>query len=159
MNPRKLLSPAFFLTCLASLTALAHQASSQSSVPPQVVSAVAPIYSPVAVAARAQGEVIVEVKVNQAGEVSAATAMTGHPILRRATEAAARLWKFEPAEEKSGTRAARLSFVFQFSDGGTFDADATPVFMPPYKVVVTHKEPPHIDYIHRPGGKFSNNDR
>jgi len=49
-----------------------------------------PAYPPVAKAARAQGTVTVEIIVDENGKVINAQAVSGHPLLRAAAEAAAR---------------------------------------------------------------------
>ncbi len=109
---------------------------SQSSEQPVVVSAAAPIFPPIAAAARATGEVIVEVKINRAGEVTSAKTQGSHPLLQKACEIAAARWKFAPAGEGVGNRSARLTFVFRITDKEMSEAEITPVFMPPYRVEV-----------------------
>jgi len=113
----------------------------QSSEQPVVVSAAAPIFPPIAAAARATGEVIVEVKINQAGEVTSAKTQGSHPLLRKACEIAAARWKFAPAGEGAGSRSARLTFVFRITDKEMSEAEITPVFMPPYRVEVGRNAP------------------
>lgn len=56
----------------------------------------APAYPPAAVAVRAQGAVSVQVKIDESGSVIEAAAVSGHPLLRAAAEAAAREAKFAP---------------------------------------------------------------
>lgn len=55
-----------------------------------------PPYPPAAKAARAQGTVAVIVVVDETGNVNSAKAVSGHPLLRNAAEAAARQAKFSP---------------------------------------------------------------
>jgi TonB family protein len=55
-----------------------------------------PVYPPVAKAARASGAVTVQVTVDEAGKVISAKAVSGHPLLRAAAEAAARQARFSP---------------------------------------------------------------
>lgn len=55
-----------------------------------------PPYPPIARAARAQGTVVVQVVVDEDGKVIAATAITGHPLLRQAAVNAARQARFSP---------------------------------------------------------------
>ena len=55
-----------------------------------------PAYPPIAKAAGAQGVVGVKVTVNEEGNVVAAEAVSGHPLLLQAAVAAAREAKFEP---------------------------------------------------------------
>lgn len=55
-----------------------------------------PDYSSFAKGARATGTVVVEVTIDEKGSVSSAKAVTGHPILRKSAEDAARGAKFPP---------------------------------------------------------------
>ena len=57
---------------------------------------VEPTYPPLAKAARITGSVVVEVLVDEQGNVSAARAISGHPLLKDAAVSAARGWKFKP---------------------------------------------------------------
>jgi TonB family protein len=54
-----------------------------------------PEYPPAAKAARAMGTVVVQILVDEKGEVASAEAVSGHPLLRGAGEEAARRAKFE----------------------------------------------------------------
>lgn len=56
----------------------------------------APAYPPAAMAVRADGAVNVQVLIDEAGNVISAAAVSGHPLLRAAAEAAAREAKFAP---------------------------------------------------------------
>ena len=55
-----------------------------------------PVYPPLARAARVSGAVVVEVVVDQAGNVTSARVLSGHALLRDAAAAAARQWKWNP---------------------------------------------------------------
>jgi TonB family protein len=55
-----------------------------------------PAYPAVARAARASGTVVVSVEVDEKGNVTSAKAISGHPLLRAAAEAAARQARFSP---------------------------------------------------------------
>lgn len=55
-----------------------------------------PDYPPAARAVNAQGTVNVQVAIDEAGNVISATAVSGHPLLRLASETAAREAKFAP---------------------------------------------------------------
>ena len=57
---------------------------------------VQPSYSPLAKAARVSGAVIVEVTVDESGDVISARGISGHPLLKDGAVAAARAWKFKP---------------------------------------------------------------
>jgi TonB family protein len=55
-----------------------------------------PIYPPAARAVKAQGAVNVQVIIDEEGNVESANAVSGHPLLRNASEEAARNAKFTP---------------------------------------------------------------
>jgi TonB family protein len=57
-----------------------------------------PAYPPIAKQAHASGTVVVRVLVDEKGNVVSARAMSGHPLLRAASEAAARGAKFSPTK-------------------------------------------------------------
>ncbi len=59
-----------------------------------------PVYPKAAKAVRASGEVKVEVEVDEKGNVTSATSVSGHPLLRQAAEQAAKRAKFKPSTEK-----------------------------------------------------------
>jgi len=56
----------------------------------------APAYPPAAKAVRAEGSVSVQVIIDETGTVISATAVSGHPLLRAASVAAAQAAKFQP---------------------------------------------------------------
>lgn len=74
-----------------------------------------PAYPSVAKAVKASGTVMVQVLVDEKGNVVSATAVSGHPLLRAAATAAARSAKFSPT--KLSGEPAKVSGViaFQFS--------------------------------------------
>jgi TonB family protein len=147
MNRRKLLLPVpvFFLVCLASLAALAQQPNTNITESPKVITAAAPDYPILVALSLSGGDVPVEVKIDRSGKVSSASADVGNPLLRKAAVETAYRWRFEPAS--ADVRTVRLLFSFQLGDdyepGGQHVAT---VFLPPYKVEITYKLPPHIDY-------------
>src|SRR5690242_9242815 len=59
---------------------------------------VEPVYPPLAKAARVAGAVVVEVTVDEEGNVTAARAISGHPLLKSAAVTAARGWQFTPTK-------------------------------------------------------------
>jgi len=62
----------------------------------QIIDAPNPSYPPIAKAAKAEGTVSVKVTVDEEGNVVAAAAVSGHPLLRSAAVDAARAAKFKP---------------------------------------------------------------
>jgi TonB family protein len=86
----------------------------------KAVSLPAPEYPAAAKAVKASGAVAVQVLVDEEGNVIAATAVSGHPLLRASAVDAARAAKFEPtrlsgeAVKVSGV----LTYNFALPDGG-----------------------------------------
>lgn len=81
--------------------------------PVEVVSAVSPRYPPIALAARAEGRVLVEVTVDDRGQPVATKSFEGHPLLRNAAEESALLWRFNPTSEGGSPREVRVYFDFR----------------------------------------------
>ncbi|HWS54299.1 MAG TPA: TonB family protein [Pyrinomonadaceae bacterium] len=104
---------------------------------PEVLTPFAPAYPPIARAARAVGEVVVEVEINADGSVASAKGVGGHPLLRRAAESAASRWRFRPDVRAT---SARLTFEFRWEAPG--DEAAAPS---PYHVVVVPPKPPDTE--------------
>lgn len=71
-----------------------------------------PAYPAAAKAVRASGDVSVQISVDETGKVVSATAISGHPLLRVASEQAARKAEFEPTL-LSG-KAVRVSGVLVY---------------------------------------------
>ena len=63
-----------------------------------ITTRVEPVYPAVAMWAGISGPVILQILVNQQGDVISTTAGSGHPLLKNAAATAAREWKFKPAE-------------------------------------------------------------
>lgn len=57
---------------------------------------VEPVYPPLAKAARVSGSVVVEVTVDEEGNVTVARTISGHPLLKDSAREAAQEWKFKP---------------------------------------------------------------
>src|SRR5262249_29171633 len=93
---------------LAMVSASAQQQPAQSSEVPKIIRKsgcvlqasatrrVEPAYPPLAKAAAISGAVVVEITIDESGDVISATAISGHPLLKDAAIQAARGWKFEP---------------------------------------------------------------
>ncbi|MFL6229055.1 MAG: energy transducer TonB [Pyrinomonadaceae bacterium] len=112
---------------------------------PAVISSPAPEYPPIAFAARASGSARVEVEIDETGAVSAARMTSGHPLLRRASEEAARRWRFAPSPAGTGLRRATLVFDFMPPDEVACEGHADE---PPAQYVSpTHVE---IRYLYHP---------
>ncbi len=74
---------------------------------------VQPTYPPVAKAAGAEGTVQVQVTINESGDVTDASAISGHPLLRDSAVEAARQWKFKPTE--SASQPVKLQGILTFN--------------------------------------------
>jgi len=76
-----------------------------------------PAYPPIARAAHASGTVVVQVLIDEEGNVVSARAVSGHPLLQAASVAAARQAKFEPmtlsGEPVKVTGVIQYNFVAQ----------------------------------------------
>lgn len=132
------------LLILAESTALA-QAGSNTTDQPAVVSAFAPIYPPIARSLRAEGDVVVEVKIDAEGKVVAAKAISGHELLRKSSEATALRWQFSPLPPGPKERVARLVFGYNtINEVKPDDPEFLVCFKPPYRVEVKFN-PPIID--------------
>ncbi|MCI0659531.1 MAG: energy transducer TonB [Acidobacteria bacterium] len=77
-----------------------------------------PVYPQVAKVARASGPVQVEVTIDENGNVIAAEASSGHPLLREPAVDAAKQWQFKPTEVdgKAVKVKGQLTFNFAFTD-------------------------------------------
>ncbi|HEY3137286.1 MAG TPA: M56 family metallopeptidase [Blastocatellia bacterium] len=80
-----------------------------------VVRRVEPDFPPLAKAAQISGAVVVEVTVDESGNVIAARAISGHPLLKDAAVTAARQWQFAPTtvEDKPVKVVGTVTFNFQ----------------------------------------------
>ncbi|MDT4966253.1 MAG: periplasmic protein TonB [Acidobacteriota bacterium] len=104
---------------------------------PPVLSSVAPTYPPIAVAARASGNVIVDLKIDAAGDVLSARAISGHPLLVQTSVLAGRQWKFVSDDGSAKVRVARLIFSFRSpANGKTPEKVPTSVFLSPYQALI-----------------------
>ena len=100
---------------------------------PMVVTAVAPVYTPIAVLANVSGDVSVEVTVASDGRVRSTNALNGNSVLIHASLEAAKRWHFEPG---GSDRKAVLKFSFHIMPRGTSEEDLGAMFMPPFSIEV-----------------------
>jgi TonB family protein len=91
----------------------------------EAIKKVEPVFPPIAKAARASGEVKVEVTIDKAGNVISARVLSGHPLLRDSALAAARQWKFKPtmASGRPAKVSGILTFNFVLDDGRKSEAE------------------------------------
>src|SRR3982074_3390146 len=129
------------------------QRAEQTGSGPLVTRAVAPsAYPPIAIAAHAEGNVIVEVKIAPSGEVLSPKVVQGHPLFSSTAVSAAKRWQFERVDENSGERSARLTFVFHIPSK---KEDEQISFNPPYEV--SYSVLPNIVKVDTPSRKSSSN--
>jgi TonB family protein len=115
-----------------------------SSENPAVKAAVAPIYPPLAVAARISGTVTVRAVVDASGSVTQAEVTAGHPMLKQAAADAAQKWKFDASSQEQ--RTAVLSFQFVLLPEKA-ELESQTSFLPPYSVEVKKRPAePTVNY-------------
>jgi TonB family protein len=124
---------AFVLLLLCSVGGM-YADYARTSQPVEVVSAVAPVYPVIALAAHGSGDVVVLADINKSGDVTSARVLSGHNLLHKVSVEAARRWKFSTSNEDR--RQAELTFTFRIVPDKTAGIDRTPVFYPPYHVEV-----------------------
>ncbi|MBX7219517.1 MAG: M56 family metallopeptidase [Blastocatellia bacterium] len=95
-----------------------HPAEKRAEGKPLLIKRAEAVYPPLAKAARASGEVILEVTVDENGQVVEARVISGHPLLQQAALSAAKESEFEPARiQGSSVRAsARMTYRFDLND-------------------------------------------
>jgi TonB family protein len=110
MNSRRIFAFAPIAVVIGWCAVCAAAQDSSQTEPPKIirkaggvlqgsaVTRVEPVYPPLAKAARVSGAVVVEVTVDEKGDVITAQAISGHPLLKDSAVAAARGWKFAPTE-------------------------------------------------------------
>jgi len=130
-----------WLIAIIAFGTICASAQSKPADEPEVVAAVAPFFPAVAAAAKASGDVIVDVTIDSRGTVSDARAAAGHTLLKKICEVTAKRWKFIPAKGEETKRTASLSFSFRVLDKSAAEFDMTPVFLPPYRIEITTVKP------------------
>jgi TonB family protein len=80
----------------------------------EIITRVSPVYPPPAKEFNAFGEVRVEITADEKGRVIDARAISGHVMLYKAAEEAARRWVFKPVfiDGKPARRESTLTFIF-----------------------------------------------
>ena len=99
----------------------------------RVLTAVAPVYTPIAVLANVGGDVSVEVTMASDGSVRTTKALNGNKLLIHASLEAAKRWHFEPG---ASDRKAVLKFSFRIMPKGTPEEDLGAMFTPPFSIEV-----------------------
>jgi TonB family protein len=107
------------------------QSPNSDSIP--VVSAVAPMYPPIARTANATGDVTLTVEIDRDGKVTSVESKSGHPLFRKSAEEAARRWVFGTSAT-SAKRKVTLTFLFRLIESDASAYEGTSVYYPPYKI-------------------------
>lgn len=76
---------------------------------------VTPVYSIIAQRSQVEGKVVVDLELNENGDVVSAKAISGHQLLKQAAEDAAKHSKFKPATFNNRPIKAKAQIVFNFS--------------------------------------------
>jgi len=95
MSKASLIIPCAGLILFSSVS-FARNISESLNEQPTVVAAVAPILPPIARQARVESDVKVEVKIDEKGNVQSTKVISGHPLVSKSSETAAKKWKFSP---------------------------------------------------------------
>lgn len=110
----------FYLTCLAVLLTAAPAPAAERKVShvdamKNAVRKPVPEYSPIARQMRIQGEVEVEVKITETGDVASVTPLTGNAMLTAAVVRTVKEWKFTPFTEGGSAipAVAQMKFTFK----------------------------------------------
>lgn len=106
----------FASTTEARLPPHADNPDSGSMINADATSLPQPAYPAAARAVKAQGQVMVRIEIDTEGNVTSATALSGHPLLRAAAQNAASAAKFKPsADAAKAPRSGVLVYSFQIS--------------------------------------------
>ena len=105
---------------------------------PKVKLAVAPKYPALTLAGRVYGQVIIRVKISPSGDVTDASVIEGHPMLRESALLAAREWKFAPSRIEERATTLKFNFVV-LSDMAPLNSQV--IFLPPNGFEIRQKPP------------------
>lgn len=105
---------AIIALCFSSLPALAEVRVNHADAVKNAIKRPSPEYSPMARQMRIQGEVEVEVKIAESGEVPEVKVVTGNPMLSAGVVKTLKDWKFSPFNEGGKPSAAVANLRFSF---------------------------------------------
>ena len=123
--------PAFWIGCVGAQQPTAEPTAT-------VLTAVAPIYTPIAVLAKVSGDVSVEVTIGSDGKVNATNVLNGNKLLIHTSLEAAKRWRFQTG---GAGRKAVLKFSFRILPKGTPEEELSTVFMPPFSIEIRRTIP------------------
>jgi len=103
------------LGCLLFAPCMAEMRVAQPEAMRAVVKKVQPEYNPIARQMRVQGDVEVEARISDAGEVTDVKVMSGNALLTAAVVKAVKDWRFQPFQDngKPSQAIATLRFTFK----------------------------------------------
>lgn len=111
---------------------------------PDVVTAVAPVYPPLAVQGHVSAEVVVTVRIDRSGKVASAEMMKGHVLFESSSLTAAKRWAFAEAAQES---EMELTFTSKLLPREAKATDAGASFFPPRRIEVRERiPPPSVNY-------------
>jgi TonB family protein len=120
----RLLTASSVLTIFASLGVSQDVPPPSIQIPPDLLPArllrkVAPVYPPLARAARIQGTVVLSVLINKEGEIGDTKLVSGHPMLAPAAIQAVKQWRYSPAAsaDKAVDAETIARVNFRLADG------------------------------------------
>jgi len=126
---------------LILMVAITTYSQDRTSGPPEVLTAVAPTFPPILVAANISGRSTLEVSVDAKGEVTSTKIIEGHQMINQMTrlfDDTLSRWWFSTTSEQGKRRTARIAFVFTIVPERTPEADLTTIFRP-YEVEIRHR--------------------
>ena len=117
---------------ILALSLVVTMACSGTTANRAVVSAVAPIYPPLALSMKVGGEVTVSIRVDESGHVVQASAVSGNVLLEEASVSAAKEWRFASSSAPS---TEELVFAYEwFEEGRPFQART--IFTKPNRITI-----------------------
>ena len=127
--------------CLSTVLFLLFvKLQAQVSIPPTVVTAVAPGFDGFDAGRELVNSINVEVKINASGDVTTVKTVSFTLFSAIEAETAAKQWKFAAAGNGAQERTAQLTFVFRMMPKETPFERLTPIFTPPYEIEVRHED-------------------
>jgi TonB family protein len=91
---------------------------------PFVTSAPRPAYPTKAVLEKAEGDVQIDVKIDSTGEVTEATFVSGHELLKKPALDSALKWRFNKTTDETGIRGVRITITFYLNDDNYEEQDS-----------------------------------
>ena len=102
---------------LLLLVAIATYSQDATHQQPEVLTAVAPTFPPILVAANISGRSTLEVTVDSKVEVTSTKIIEGHPLINQMTrlfDETLSKWRFSTTNEKGKRRTARIAFCLHY---------------------------------------------